>query len=158
LTRPGSVPDGGFELTHEISLRRAPGDVFALLADPDSFRAVDPAMIDFGPAGPLTMGGEGWFRHRRGVMIARTTWRVTALDPPRRMEVAISGSGSGMTESATLEATETGTRATFVDRVWPTSIPGRLLVALSGGIMRRDLRARAQRLQALLEGAKEPPI
>jgi hypothetical protein len=56
-----------------------------------------------------------------------------------------------MTETAELKAIPTGTRARFVDRVWPTTLPGRLLVALSGGIMRRDLRARAARLKALLE-------
>jgi carbon monoxide dehydrogenase subunit G len=150
------VPDGGFELTYELELRRSPDAVFALLADPESFRAVDPAMLDYGPSGPLTAGGEGWFRHRRGVMTARTTWRVTELDPPRRLEVAISGSGYEMTESAQLEATKSGTRATFIDRVWPTTLPGRLLVALSSGIMRRDLRARAQRLRAMLEGSNDP--
>lgn len=56
-----------------------------------------------------------------------------------------------MTEAATLEPTEGGTRATFVDRVWPTSPAGRILVALSGGIMWRDLQARAERLRAALE-------
>jgi hypothetical protein len=42
-------------------------------------------------------------------------------------------------------------RGADVDRVWPTSVAGRVLVALSGGIMRRDLRARSARLKALLE-------
>ena len=85
-------------------------------------------------------------------MVARTTWRVTGFEPPGSLEVEIAGMGYGMTEAADLEATETGTRARFVDRVWPTSLAGRVLVALSGGIMRRDLRARAARLKALLEG------
>jgi carbon monoxide dehydrogenase subunit G len=144
------VPDG-FELTYELDLARTPDAVFALLADPESFRAVDPALIDYGPREPLAAGAEGWFRHRRGGMTANTTWRVTVHDAPTRLEVAITGSGYQMTESAHLEATATGTRATFIDRVWPTSLPGRVLVALSGGIMRRDLRDRAARLQALLE-------
>jgi len=84
-------------------------------------------------------------------MTARTTYRVTAFDDPRRLEVAISGMGYSMTEAAELEAIPGGTRAQFVDRVWPTTLPGRLLVALSSGIMRRDLRARAARLKGLLE-------
>jgi hypothetical protein len=109
-------------------------------------------MLDYGPDGALMPGGKGWFKHRRGGMTATTTFRVTDFDSPRRLEVAISGMGYAMTEAAELEATTTGTRARFVDRVWPTTLPGRLLVALSGGIMRRDLRARAGRLKAILEG------
>ena len=145
------MPDRGFALTFELEIARRPADVFALLTDSGSFRAVDPALVDFGPPGPLTPGGEGWFKHRRGGMTARTTFRVTRLEAPTHLEVAISGMGYGMTEAAELEATPTGTRARFVDRVWPTTLPGRLLVALSGGIMRRDLRHRAGRLKALLE-------
>lgn len=145
------MPDGGFELTFELEVDRPPDDVFALLVDPESFRVVDPALVEFGPPGPLTAGGEGWFKHRRGGMTARTTFRVSELDPPRRLEVAISGMGYRMTEAAELESTPTGTRARFVDRVWPTTLAGRLLVALSGGIMRRDLRARAARLKSILE-------
>jgi hypothetical protein len=122
-----------------------------MLIDPNHFRAIDPAMLEFGPPGPLSPGSEGWSKHRRGGMTARTTYRVTAFDAPSRLEVAISGMGYAMTESAELEAIPAGTRARFVDRVWPTALPGRLLVALSGGIMRRDLRARATRLKALLE-------
>jgi len=145
------VPDGGFELTFELDVARPPGDVFALLIDPDHFRLVDPALVDHGPPGSLTARSEGWFRHRRGGMTARTTYRVTAFESPGRLEVAIFGMGYAMTESAELEAIPTGTRARFIDRVWPTNLPGRLLVALSGGIMRRDLRDRAARLKAFLE-------
>jgi hypothetical protein len=150
------VPDGGFELDFDLEVGRAPGDVFAFLTSAEGLRAVDPALVAFGPPGPLAAGGEGWFRHRRGGMTANTTWRVTAFDAPTRLEVAISGMGYAMTESAELEATTLGTRARFVDRVWPTSLPGRLLVALSGGIMRRDLRARSERLKSILE-AEAPP-
>ena len=149
----GGVPrSGGFELAYELEVRRSPAAVFELLSDTEHFQTIDPAMVDYGPKRPLVAGGEGWFKHRRGPMTARTTFRVLTLDAPRRLEVEIAGMGYGMTESAELEATPTGTRARFVDRVWPTTLPGRLLVALSGGIMRRDLRARAARLKALLEG------
>ncbi|MBI2780640.1 MAG: SRPBCC family protein [Chloroflexi bacterium] len=145
------MPDRGFQLDHEIAVARPPADVFAFLADGESFRLVDPALVDYGPHGPLHAGSTGWFKHRRGGMTARTTFRVSEFEAPARLEVAIAGMGYEMTESAILEATPTGTRARFVDRVWPTSLPGRLLVALSGGIMRRDLRERSARLKALLE-------
>lgn len=149
------MPDGGFELDHHIDVARQPEDVFAFLTEEAGIRAVDPALVDYGPPGPLRAGATGWFRHRRGGMTARTTFRVTEFEPPNRLEVAISGMGYAMTESAALETTEAGTRARFVDRVWPTNLPGRLLVALSGGIMRRDLRARADRLKAALERSPE---
>src|SRR6476661_4750377 len=136
-----SEPAGGFELRHEIDVERDPGAVFDFLTSPEGLRAVDPALVDYGPPGPIAAGGTGWFAHRRGAMVARTTWRVTGFEPPTHLEVEIAGMGYGMTEGADLEATATGTRARFVDRVWPTSIAGRVLVALSGGIMRRDLRA-----------------
>ena len=145
------MPDRGFEVAYELDVARPPGDVFALLVDPDYFRVLDPALIDHGPSSPLTAGSEGWFKHRRLGMTARTTYRVTDFAAPNRLEVAISGMGYAMTEAAELQAIPTGTRARFVDRVWPTTLPGRLLVALSSGIMRRDLRARAARMKALLE-------
>ncbi|MEO5704532.1 MAG: SRPBCC family protein [Candidatus Limnocylindrales bacterium] len=149
------MPDGGFALDHDVEVARHPEDVFAFLTDEAGIRAVDPALVDYGPPGPLGEGATGWFKHRRGGMTARTTFRVTAFEPPHRIEVAISGMGYAMTESAVLEAMAAGTRARFVDRVWPTNLPGRVLVALSGGIMRRDLRARSARLKAILEAG--PP-
>ena len=145
------MPERGLELTFELDVARPPGDVFALLVDPDHFRLLDPAVLDYGPKIALSIDSEGWFKHRRGGMTARTTYRVTAFDPPRRLEVAISGMGYAMTEGAELDSIPMGTRARFVDRVWPTTLPGRLLIALSGGFMRRDLEARAARLKALLE-------
>ena len=144
------------EIAFELDLARPPEAVFELLIDTEQFRAVDPALVDHGPRGRLAATSEGWFRHRRGGLTARTTYRVTAFEAPRRLEVSISGMGYGMTESAVLEATATGTKARFVDRVWPTTLPGRLLVALSGGIMRRDLEARSARLRALLERGAAP--
>jgi hypothetical protein len=145
------VPDRGFSLSTELDIAHAPEGVFAFLTDIDSFRVLDPALLECEPTGRLTQGLTGTFTHRRGGMRALSTWRVTEFVPPDVLEVAIRGAGYEMTERASLEATGMGTRATFVDRVWPTSLAGRVLVALSGGIMRRDLRARAGRLKAILE-------
>ena len=144
------MPDRGFELRYEIDVAREPAAVFAFLTSPEGLHGVDPALVDYGPPGPITAGGSGWFKHRRGGMTARTTFRVNVFEPPHRLEVQISGMGYGLTETAELEATRTGTGARFVVRVWPTSLPGRLLVALSGGIVRRDLEARSARLRMLL--------
>ena len=141
----------GFAIDSTVDLTGPPNEIFDFLADTRSFKAVDAALVEVEPEGRLTVGMAGRFRHRRAGMPARTTWRVMELDPPRRLSVEIRGMGYAMTEEVDLQPTATGTRAKFVERVWPTSLAGRLLVALSGGIMRRDLRARADRLKAVLE-------
>jgi polyketide cyclase/dehydrase/lipid transport protein len=150
-----SEPRGGFRIESTLVVDRSPEEVFAFLADTAKFQAVDPALVDYSPAGQLSAGLQGTFAHRRGWMVARTTWTVTEFDAPRFLVVEVLGAGYGMTEAATLEPAAGGTRATFVERVWPTTLPGRLLVSLSGGIMRRDLRARAERLRAALDPARD---
>jgi hypothetical protein len=139
------------QVDHEIEVGRPAAEVFAFLADGDSFRVVDPALIESSWSGPLRQGATGTFVHRRGGMRARTSWTVVELDAPRRLSVAIRGAGYEMDETATLDDSATGTRLRFVDTVRPTSILGRLLVLASPGIMRRDLRSRAARLKAALE-------
>lgn len=150
------MPEGGFELSTELDIPREPAEVFGFLIDTESFRLVDPALVAYGPVGPLRPGRSGWFKHRRGGMTARSTWTVTDFDAPTRLVVEIQGTGYGMTEAARLEAAPGGTHVTFIDRVWPTSLAGRLLVALSGGIMRRDLAKRAGLLKVALEGWTAP--
>jgi hypothetical protein len=46
------VPDGGFELAHQIDIDRRPEDVFAFLTDEAGIRAVDPALVDYASARP----------------------------------------------------------------------------------------------------------
>ena len=148
---------GGFELETEIDVERQQGDVFAFLADTRGFRAVDSALVEVEPEGPLAPGLTGRFLHRRGGFPARTTWRVTTLEAPSRLVVELHGMGYAMTEALDLEDSIIGTRVRFTERVWPTSFAGRLMVALSGGIMRRDLRARAGLLKAVLENPEPAP-
>jgi hypothetical protein len=145
------VRDRGFELETNVDLERPPEDVYALLADTRSFQALDAALVEVEPEGPLSLGLTGRFLHRRAGLPARTTWRVTALDAPSRLVVELRGMGYQMTEAIDLEGSAFGTRVRLTERVWPTSFAGRILVALSGGIMRRDLRARAALLKALTE-------
>lgn len=149
-------PGRGFRLESTFDIERSPAEVFAFLADTTNFRSVDPALVDYAPTGQLSAGLKGTMAHRRGWMIARTTWTVTEHDAPRSLVVELKGMGYGMTEAANLEPVAGGTRATLVERVWPTSLAGRLLVALSGGVMRRDLRARTARFRAALEQPAVP--
>ena len=144
------LPRGGFEIERRLEVTLVPGTVFDFLTDPTKFAVVDRALVEVEPTTPMALGTTGRMVHRRGGLTARTTWSVTAFEPPRGVSVAIRGMGYAMTESAALEATEQGTRITFIDRVWPTSLPGRLLVALSRGIMERDLRDRSGRLAGAL--------
>lgn len=150
MARP-DLPRGGFEIQRELEIQRDVVAVFDVLTDPAKFAVVDHALVAVEPMTPLALGTTGRMTHRRGGMTARTTWTVIEFEPPAAVTVGIQGSGYGMTESATLEATPAGTRISFVDRVWPTSLPGRVLVALSRGIMERDLRARSERLAAVFE-------
>ena len=145
----------GFEIESTLDIAQPPNEIFDFPADTRSFKAVDALLIEIEPEGRLAAGMTGRFLHRRGGLPARTTWRVTELDPPRRLSVEIHGMGYAMTENVDLEPTANGTRARFVEHVWPTSLRGRLLVALTSAIMRRDLRARADRLKAVLEGSPE---
>ena len=139
------------EIRHEIEVARPPEAVFDFLVDTDSFAVVDRTLVSFEPSGVMRVGLLGTFVHRRRGMTARCTWEVTELERPSRIRVAIRGMGYEMDEIATLSATGSGTLATFVDVVRPTSLAGRFMVALSGGIMRRGLDQRARLLKAALE-------
>jgi uncharacterized protein YndB with AHSA1/START domain len=140
------------ELRFELAISRPPEDVFAFLTDTANFPVVDRALIDYAPRGRLSLGLTGTFSHRRGAMTARTKWRVDEYEAPTRLRVSVQGMGYAMDETAELVAVDGGTRVTFHERVWPTSLAGRLLVALSGGIMRRDLAKRSALLEAALGG------
>jgi Polyketide cyclase / dehydrase and lipid transport len=142
---------GGFESETVLDVERGPDVVFAFLADTRSFPALDPALVEVEPEGPLARGMTGRFLHRRAGFPARTTWQVVALEAPSRLVVELHGMGYAVTEALDLDSSLVGTRVRFTEHVRPTSFAGRLMVALSGGIMRRDLRARAARLKAVLE-------
>ncbi len=142
------------EIRRDIEVARPPEAVFDFLIDTASFRVVDRALVSFEPSGLLHVGLHGAFVHRRGGMTAHSTWEVVELVRPSRIRVAVKGSGYEMDEIATLSAGGLGTVATFVDVVRPTSFGGRVMVALSGTIMRRDLDQRMRQLKTALEGAR----
>jgi hypothetical protein len=141
------------EIRHDVDVARSPEAVFDFLTDTASFAVLDQALVSFDPPGRMRVGTGGTFVHRRSGFTARSTWEVRELDRPSRIHVTIHGAGYILDESATLARTSTGTHAAFLDTVQATSWPGRLMVALAGGIMRRDLERRAERLRAVLESA-----
>lgn len=140
------------EIRHEIEVARSPEAVFDFLVDTESFRVIDRALVSFEPGGLMHVGLRGSFVHRRGGMTARSTWEVIELERPSRIRVAVRGSGYELDEVATLTAVGSGTLASFLNVVRPTTFAGRVMVTLSGGIMRRDLGRRAGLLKAALEG------
>ena len=130
----------------DVVITQPPMRVFDVLVDPTTWHDVDPALVEVTPLEPLTLGARGQMRHRRGPgMTARTSWDVTAFVPGARLDNHLTGLGYELTESVELTPVATGTRMRVVDTVIPTSLVGRAMVAMSRGIMERDLRERFSR-------------
>jgi len=134
------------------SVAAPPQHVFEALADPATWFIIDPTLVDVNPRERLAIGTTGTMRNRRGPgLTATVTWTTTELIPGARLVQHLKGFGYELTESVTLAVDTLGTQVTVVDSVIPTSLAGRLMVAMSRGIMERDLQARFVRLKALLE-------
>jgi uncharacterized protein YndB with AHSA1/START domain len=132
-----------------------PKAVFEYLADPTRWSEYDPSLVEVTPTEPLHVGSAGIVRNRRGPgLTAKISWRTTELEPPVRIAQYMRGVGYELTEAVSLTAADGGTDMHVIDTLLPTSLGGRVFVAMSRGIMERDLRARSQRLKALLE--REP--
>ena len=84
-------------------------------------------------------------------MKVTTAWENTRYEPGACLEMLIRGMGYELTETVDFAAIPTGTTVTVVDDLIPTSFVGRVMVAMSGGIIERDLTARLGRLKAMLE-------
>ena len=126
--------------------------VYDLLVDPEAWFRFDPTLVDVSPRTPLFVGSTGTLRNRRGPgFVATASWTTTELVPGERITQHLRGSGYEMTESVTLEAGGEGTTMVVIDEVWPTSLPGRLMVATARGIMRRDMTSRSALLKSEAE-------
>jgi hypothetical protein len=140
----------------EIEIARPPEAVFDHLVDVSNWGAIDPAMLEVSASGRLSLGASGSMRHRRSGMTVKTQWEVTAFQAPEHFEVLITGFGYTLRETVSLDATNGGTRMSTEDVLLPTSLVGRFMVVVSGGIIRRDLLARSARLKAQLEADGSP--
>ena len=129
----------------------SPERVFEFLADPTRWSEYDPTLVEATPRERLTVGATGIVRNRRMGVTAKATWTTTELEPPVRVTQYTRGMGYELTESVQLTAVGGGTDMHVVITLLPTSLGGRAFVAMSRGIVERDLRARSQRLRALLE-------
>ena len=136
-----------------LEIARPPAEVYAFLLDQDNWAALDPSTMDITPRGAVHEGMTGTITRRVAGMRVRDGFLVTELEPETKMSMRLTGAGYALTETTTLEATPDGTRVTTVDVFEPTSLAGRLFVAVSGPFIRRDLKARSERLRSLLEAA-----
>ena len=137
--------------TLSMDIARPPASVYATLVDQDTWAALDPALLEITPRGSVAVGMSGTMRRRVAGMRVTNGWTVTELEPGARVGMRLTGVGYELIETTTLEAITGGTRATIEDTLRPTSLGGRLFVAVSGPFIRRDLHARSDRLKALLE-------
>ncbi|MDP9483142.1 MAG: SRPBCC family protein, partial [Chloroflexota bacterium] len=132
-----------------IDIGRPPEAVFDVLADPTTWATHDPALIDVQPRDRVVPGATGTMRRRAGLgMTVTTSWENTTYDPGACLEMLVRGSGYELRETVQFVATPTGTTVTVVDDLVPTSLVGRVMGALSGGIIERGLDARLARLKA----------
>ena len=135
-----------------IEIARPPDAVFDVLADPTTWATHDPALLEVQPRDRITPGATGTMRRRAGPgMKVTTAWENTRYEPGACLEMLVRGMGYELTETVDFAPTPTGTTVTVVDDLVPTSIVGRVMVAMSGGIIERDLTARLGRLKAMLE-------
>ena len=132
-------------------IARPPERVYAVLIDHGTWAALDPALLDITPRGPLAVGMTGTMTRKVAGRRITNGWTVLELEPGTRFAMRVTGAGYELIETITLEATAGGTRATTEDIYRHTSLGGRLLIAVSGPFIRRDLRERYKRLRALLE-------
>jgi hypothetical protein len=126
------------------------------MVDPARWFEYDPTLVDVTPRDRLQIGSSGMVRNRRALgMTAKATWKTTELEAPVRITQYLRGMGYELTEAVRLTAVDGGTDMHVVDTLLPTSLGGRVFVALSRGIMERDLRGRSERLRAMLERTEE---
>ena len=138
--------------TLSLDIAGPPERVYAVLTDQDAWAALDPPLVDFTPRGPLAVGMTGTLTRKVAGRRITDGWTILELEPGTRFAMRVTGAGYELIETITLEATAGGTRATTVDAYRHTSLGGRLLIAVSGPFIRRDLRERYKRLTALVEG------
>lgn len=146
------MPSGAMIVESQVGIARTPREVFDVLADPATWFTVDAALVDVVPREPLVPGTTGTMRRRVGLGLTVTTaWENTEFVPGARLENLIKGFGYELRESVVLAADPNGTQVTVVDTLTPTSLVGRAMVAVSRGIIERDLHARYAKLKSLLE-------
>lgn len=146
------MPTGAMTVEGRFEIARTPRAIFDVLADPSTWSTFDPALVEVEAHQPMAAGVTGTMRRRAGLgLTVKTTWEVTAFVPDTRLENLITGFGYELRETILLASDASGTTMTVVDTLVPTSLVGRVMAAMSRGIIERDLESRYRRLKTWLE-------
>ena len=134
-----------------VSIKRAPGDVFAALLDPDRYSQWTP-MVDtrFHDTEPR-VGTRGDFRVDAGPLKGRYEMEIVALEPERRLDFRVDGSSVRWNAQIGLEPDgDAGTRMTYAGDL---SLLGwrRLIEPLFAREVRSGEAREAEQLRDVLE-------
>lgn len=140
-----------------LEISRPPSVVFGFLGDVSNWPLIDAAVLEVTPSGPVTTGSSGTAVYKRPGTKVTTRWEITQLEPDERLEVFMTGSGYTLRETVDVRESSSGTELDIVDTLEPTNLIGRVMVAISGRMIRRDLAARSDKLKALLEAVDDVP-
>lgn len=141
-----------------LAITARPSAVFAILANPATWSALDDALVDVEHREPLVAGSAGTMRRRAGLgLTVKTAWRNVEFLPGSRIANIVTGFGYELLETVDLAANEGGgTEMVVVDTVTPTSILGRVFVAMSRRIIEGDLQARFGKLTKVFDEESAP--
>lgn len=142
-----------YTMSSEIEIAAPPDRVFAALSDVEQMRAWMPNLVALEPLtqGPLGVGSQ--WRETRKMMghQAAEVFEVTALEPPRRLEVYVDGAKGTTGKGAfrfrfDLEPISAGTRVKMNGEVdmpggWLTWLTGRLVRGVMKTACQKDLKA-----------------
>ena len=146
-------------ITADATVLAPPRQVYDALVDLATWPTLDPTLVGMTPQDPLATGSRGTMTNRRAGLRITTTWEILELVPGARYVCRIVGRGYELVETVDLEARDGGTAVSVVDDLRSTSLTGRVMVPLSGGVIQRDLDRRMVRLKELLEsGSSGQPI
>ena len=143
-------------LRERVDTRLPIGDAFAYLADFANAAVWDPGTVTAEQVddGPIQVGTRFALDVRMGGSVRPMTYRITDLEPDRRVVLVGEGSGVAATDTMTFQATPDGTR---IDYVADIRLLGwrRLLEPFAGGTFARIGRdARAGMERTLAERAR----
>jgi uncharacterized protein YndB with AHSA1/START domain len=135
----------------EVSIARAPHDVFAALLDPERYAQWTP-MTDmvFEGSGPPRIGQRGSFRLAEGPIKGRLEMEIVELDTDRRIVFRVTHPALDWKAVNTIQPDGAGSRLTYAGEM---SLRGwrRLLEPVMGGEIRNGEAKEALRLKELLE-------
>jgi hypothetical protein len=144
-------------ISGSATIAASPSAVYDVLIDLDRWSELDPTLLELVPRDRLVPGSHGTMTNRRAaVMRVTTAWDIVELAPGERYVVRIVGRGYELIETVDLSPTDGGTTVSVADDLRATSLAGRVMVPMSGGIIRRDLEGRLARLRAVLERRADP--